>query len=289
MPVKHKCNVVIFAHNIGKSINNCVQNVLLSSDDLDLTVFILANGCTDNTKQNVEREFAHNKQVQLINIPIADKANAWNHYIHKLSKSDVTHIFIDGDVVPELGAIACLTKCLIAHPQVNAVGAIPNVGRDRIGWTKRMIQYGRISGGLYALSDTFVSYLASNKIAIPIGFVGEDFLLSAWAKDLWGNEGLYQPNAKLLIEKCAEFNFRQLSVTRVSDIKAYIKRLIRYRLRDYQLAMLMHHFESKGIESIPETVSELYCMTANIPGYYWRGRGTLIDWIAVYHIRQKLR
>lgn len=283
------CSVAIFAHNLSGVIVRCIESVLASKGKLDLRIYVLANGCTDGTICEIERQYAEVEHVNLINIPIADKANAWNHYVHRIATIQSTHIFIDGDVVPAPDSLIRLIESLDSQPEANAVGAVPSVGRDRAGWVHRMIRFGRVSGGLYGLTGKFVNYLISNQIKIPNGFVGEDFLLSAWAKDLWGSEGLYTPNPKLVIEERATFAFRQLSLMRLADAKTYFKRLVRYRLRDYQLGMLMHYFESHGIDYIPLSVEEIYQLSGKPPGYYWRGKSTPIDWLTVFKIRQALR
>jgi len=281
------CSVAIFAHNISGVIDACIKSVLSSAPDNSVTLYILANGCTDSTENVVRSLHAEKTNVHLVSIPLADKANAWNHYVHELAPEGDLHFFIDGDVEVELGALSCIAETMDKNPVVNAVGAVPIVGRDRANWIERMISFGRVSGGLYALRGSFLQCLRQNDVKLPIGFIGEDFLVSALAKDMHSLQGFYTQSPLLQIERHAGFSFRQLSPMRFRDYLSYFRRLVRYRIRDYQLSMLMHHLKIHSNCALPDSVEQMYGKAHLLPRYYWRGRYSPVDWLAVFDIRKK--
>jgi len=280
-----KLSVAIFAHNISGTVSSCVKNILKYSHEKDISVYILANGCTDSTEKVALNLQNKNSNVHLVSIPVADKANAWNYYVYKLAPAGALHFFIDGDIEVQPDALLSISEAMNNNPNANAVGGVPVVGRDRLGWTKRMISCGRVSGGLYALRDNFINRLRQNEVKLPVGFIGEDFLVSALAKDMLSLQGIYTPSPLLHIETQAGFSFRQLSPLSAVDYLAFFRRLIRYRIRDYQLSMLMNYVNAQRTHVMPMTVEKMYENTHLLPRYYWRGRLTIIDWLAVFKIR----
>lgn len=284
---KTEFSVAIFAHNISGVIGSCITSVLSSSPENYVTLYVLANGCTDSTI-NVVRSFqAENTNIHLVNIPLADKANAWNYYVHELAQEGALHFFIDGDVKVELGALSFIARTMNENPVINAVGGVPVVGRDRIGWIQRMISFGRVSGGLYALRGSFLQRLRQNEVKLPIGFIGDDFLVSALAKDMQCLQCTYTYSPLLQIETQAGFSFRQLSPLRIGDYLTYFRRLVRYRVRDYQLSMLMDHVKVSSTCAMPVSVEKMYADVHSLPHYQWRGRYSPVDWLAVFNIRTK--
>ncbi len=283
-----KYSIVIFAHNVEKTIDSCIKSILHTTKDTDSTLYVMANGCTDSTENIVEQLQKEFNNIQLVSISIADKANAWNDYLYNFAPKSSLHFFIDGDITVEQNAISSIIETMSQNPAANAVGGVPVVGRDRTGWINRMILLGRISGGLYALQDSFLCNLRNKGLKLPIRLIGEDFLVSALAKNLLNFEGLFTPSPLLMLDRNAGFSFQQLSPLRFKDYFLYFKRLVRYRIRDYQLSMLMDYVGNHNQE-MPISVDQLYKETHLLPQYYWRGKLTLIDVIAVFSIRKRVR
>ncbi|MCF2946635.1 glycosyltransferase [Paraglaciecola aquimarina] len=281
-----KYALAIFAYNIDQSIEACLNSVLRNGLDEHFTIFVLANGCTDNTESIVKILQAKHSHIELVSIKKADKCHAWNKYVHEIAPEVETHFFIDGDVEVTPGSLWKMAQLIHADPRINLVGGVPVVGRDKDAWTSRMYTYGRVSGGLYTMSNEFLQRLKSEGITMPVGFVGEDFLISELAKSLSDFRQFNRPSIHLKIEPKAGFSFRSLSKKRIADYLQYARRLIRYRIRDYELSMLLHRFEYFNGIDLPNSVQDLYNQTKVLPDYYWRGKFTPIDWIAVYKIRR---
>tara|TARA_R110002167_G_scaffold162758_2_gene359329 strand:+ start:1408 stop:2322 length:915 start_codon:yes stop_codon:yes gene_type:complete len=284
--LKNKYSVVVFAHNISGKIGCCIKHIFANTIDAD--VYIIANGCSDATEQVVKELQSNHNNLHLVSLPIADKANAWNHYIYNVATTKALHFFIDGDITIEKDALSNIIKTVEGNPEVNIIGGVPIVGRDKEGWSQRMKFYGRVSGGLYALQDHFIKNIKKHSIKMPIGFIGDDFLVSGLAKNMLDFSRFNLANSKLIIDELAGFSFQQVSYLRMSDYFMYFKRLIRYRIRDYQLLMLNNLFVKYKATKIPMSVYELYDNSNDSVNYYWRGRMTIFDWIAVFTIRNQL-
>ena len=128
-----KYNVIMFAYNeannIEKSITSIYNNV-----DVGLNCFyLLANGCTDNTvsialKMKEQLKF---EALEVIEIKLGDKCNAWNTYIHELSDNVATHFFTDADVQFSENCFSQMHRKLTAAPDETVVIAgLPLSGRN---------------------------------------------------------------------------------------------------------------------------------------------------------------
>lgn len=281
-------SVAVFAYNIASTLEKCVESLLHERAHDNFNLYILANGCTDNTIAIATQLQKKHPTIQLVNLNIADKANAWNVYVHQVAPKAKLHFFVDGDVQVLPHALENIAQQMAENTAVNAIGAVPYVGRDKEGWTQRMHHFGRVSGGLYGLSAPFMQELRKQEVLLPIGFIGEDFLISAIAKNMKNLASLNQPSPFLLINNAAGFIFKPLSKRALGDYYLYFRRLVRYRMRDYQMLMLTQYCEKYKTIRFPESVSQLYNVSRPLPLYYWRGKYTPIDWLALYKIKKDL-
>lgn len=285
-----KWSAVIFAHNEARRIGRCIDSVLAQTRQSAGKIHVLVNGSTDGTAGIVGRYSEAHPMVQAHELPLADKAAAWNHYVHDIAPFDVDiHFFIDGDVYLAPHALSALASDLDFHPAANAVSAMPVNGRDRAGWSQRMISYGRLAGGLYAVRGSWLQVLRTSSTRIPDGWIGEDLLLTCLAKGRLDPGGLFHPEAGVVIAQQAGFGFDSLSIARPSDWLVYLRRLIRYRLRDHQISLLMSQLAEEPARGIPRDVTALYREARSLPVLCWRGKITPFDILAVMRIRLQAR
>jgi hypothetical protein len=280
----------VFAHNEAAGIVACLDSVVAALAELPCTlgIHVLANGCTDRTEAVVEAYARRHAPVRLASLPVADKAAAWNQYVHVLAPDADMHLMIDGDVQAAPGAAAMLALRLAADPRAQAVAALPGGGRTRAAWTAGMRRFGRLAGNLYALRGGFVTRLRQTGIAMPRGLIGEDLFLAALVKGKPFPGGLVQPDPALTHEPRALFRFRSLSPWRPGDWLTHARRLVRYRVRDHELLLLLRHLETHGLAAMPADVEQLYAAAGAAPGFHWHGRQTPQEWLAVALLRRAM-
>lgn len=289
-PIKpNTWSAAIFAHNEADNIIACLDAVLGQRSADKNPIFVLINGSHDDTEKIVHDYVKVHQNVVPVKISVADKANAWNEYIHNLATPTATHFFIDGDTRPMSGAFASLIDTLSMRSDARAAGALPASGRDRRGWSRRMMTFGRLAGCLYALRGSYVDELRRNRIRIPFGLIGEDLFLSCMVKNRFDIHALMGPSPYLVFAPDAGFWFRSLSPLRFTDWFTYARRLARYQIRDYQLVYLLSHLSHKEISNMPINIDELYCnYYDDLPLFQWRGRMTPFHFLAVLHIRKAM-
>jgi glycosyltransferase involved in cell wall biosynthesis len=279
-------SAVVFAHNVERTIVDCLNSVIRQEASGCDSVIVIVNGSRDRTEKLVDDYSEKHPNVELVTLTLADKASAWNHYVHEIGSNSQFHFFIDGDVVVSPGSFRELMETLQRMSEANAAGALPLTGRDRTGWSRRMISFGLLAGGLYAIPEGFMADLRNREVRLPMGLIGDDLFVSCLAKGASSRREFLLPNHKLVFAVDAGFSFESLDVTRPGDWAKYVRRLVRYRIRDHQLKMLLQHLEVDPLSALPSDVQTLYQMATDLPDYYWRGWATPFDILAVSHIRR---
>jgi hypothetical protein len=128
-------SLAVFAHNESGRIGAALQSIVQAAAGVDVEVWVLANGCTDSTSDEVRACATVLPHLWLAEIDVADKANAWNVYVHELITPEraaeiETYFFMDGDVTLERDALALLASSLEDVPTAKAAGGMPATGRD---------------------------------------------------------------------------------------------------------------------------------------------------------------
>ena len=282
--------IAVFAHNEAGRIRAALESIAGAAGGRDVDVFVLANGCADATVDEVFACATTIPNLWLVEIDLADKANAWNLYVHDIipparARELKTCFFMDGDVILESDALSLLASALNEFPSAKAAGAMPATGRDRDAWRQRMVTYGMLAGYLYALRGSFVQRLRERSVRMPVGLIGEDFLVS-WlvASEIGSNQDL-AGGAHCVFHTGAQFSFRSLSVWRWRDYRTYLRRKWRYACRALQHQMLMLHLAQNGLRAMPQNVKELYRKAPLPSRLSWVGRDTPLRFLAVLWIR----
>jgi glycosyltransferase involved in cell wall biosynthesis len=283
-------SLAVFAHNEAGRIGAALRSIGAAAGGHEVDVVVLANGCTDRTVAQVRAGAPLVPHLSLAEIDMADKANAWNAYVHDVSEASTpggtdVHFFMDGDVTLEPDALPLLAAALDAVPDARAAGGVPATGRDRDAWRRRMMQNGSLAGNLYALRGSFVDELRQRGIRMPAGLIGEDLFLS-WLVDRDIASGAPLPGgARSVFHVGAEFSFPSLSFLRASDYRLYVRRKWRYLRRALQHEMLTHLLADRGLGAMPRDVQELYRVAPLPSRLRWVGLETPLRTLEVLRIR----
>ena len=284
-------SIAVFAHNEARNIAATIRSIDIAAAGASVDVVVLANGCQDRTVAVVRELALASIQLQVIEIPLGDKANAWNLYVHEFAathpvKAVAMHVFVDGDVRVEADALRALATAFDQVPKANAVGALPTTGRDREAWRRRMIANGTLAGGLYALRGDFVERIRLRKIHMPRGLIGEDWLVSLLAKsDLQPLSAIAISGERVVFANQAGFAFRSLSLLRPGDYRIYLRRLWRYSLRGVQFEMVFGWLLHRPPESMPTDIEALYSLSTPPSRLKWIGFTSVLRFLAVQHVR----
>jgi len=226
--------VCILAYNEETHIENTIKYIIEGNKEIEYTLKVYANGCTDGTVkivQNLEKIY---NNVKLRELEIAGKPNAWNTAFSE-NKSEIL-IFSDADIILEPGSIKALSESLLKNTEIIAATAQYTPLENGLSFEKKLtgfmqlpIEQEYLTGHFYAIKrapfDTiFTKY---NLDGIPKGVVGEDLFVD-----------LLIPEGKLTVidKKC---------FYEPATIEEYAKYFARMRWQNQQMQNL---FEKLGID-----------------------------------------
>lgn len=255
--------IALFAHNNADTIQAALNSVVAAAGDHAIPIYVLANGCTDTTIDKVRSSASSVPNLWLVEIPLADKANAWNIFVHDLFTEEQagaleTWFFMDSDVTLTPDSMEYLTSRLEDAADAVAAGGMPGSGRDMDAWRRRMVYNGMLAGNYYALRGSFVQRIRTAQIRMPVGLIGEDFFVSWMVANIMWKDMEPERRTHCVFDGRAEFQFRSLSPLRPSDYRTYLRRKWRYTLRELQYQMLVTLLTHEGLAAVPSTVGELY-------------------------------
>ena len=195
-------------------------------------------------------------------------------------------MFHDGDCQMRAGALSALAAALKTRDDANAASGFPASGRSQEEWRRKLTENNDLSGNLYALNGDFVRRIRALNFRFPVGLFGEDGFIGAIAH--WDLDPTKQ-GVKARVVPCpdAEFTFNPMSPFSWWSWRLFYKRLIRYSIRRYQIAMMKEPLKTEGIASLKPHVRDLYRERLHLCKLKWRGPVlTYIDWIARRRMRR---
>lgn len=290
---QHNTNwcIAVFAHNEANTIQPALTSIAAAAADSDITIYVLANGCTDATADRVRESAVTINNLWLLESDIADKASTWNLFVYELLSTQTiatmqTCFFMDGDVTLAPDALQLLASALEELPSAEAAGAMPATGRNKAAWRRRMPMSGMLAGNCYALRGSFIRYVRERQVRMPRGLIGEDFFVS-WlvASNAWRDMQFDNGKTRCIFHQEAEFAFRSLSPWSLADCRTYLRRKWRYTLRGIQHQMLILLLTHQGLKAMPRDVNELYQKGPLPSRLIWCGLDTPLRLIAMQWIR----
>jgi glycosyltransferase involved in cell wall biosynthesis len=279
---------MVLAHNEERHIRGCLDSIFAADPDLAFAIFVMANGCSDRTEEIVLNYAEQRPEVRLISIPLGDKCNAWNVFIHETVPAycagrDV-YFFMDGDARAVRGSFSAMARALEENSHANAASAAPASGRSAARDRRDLIEEHGLVANLYALRGRFVERLRHMAVRLPLRLEGDDGLLGALIKWDLAPERQGFDVERIVPCKEAGFEFESLSPLRPADWKSYWKRSVRYGRRRYEFQLLRAALKKEGIAGLPRDITELYHQ-ANSLSLGWEGVRTLPNIVALRQMR----
>jgi glycosyltransferase involved in cell wall biosynthesis len=280
--------VMVLAHNEQRHIGACLDSIFSADPNAPLEVYVMANGCTDSTEEIVRGYARKNCHVHLVSIDLGDKCNAWNVFMHEIVPQQCSgqelYFFMDGDAQVVPGSFSAMERAMKSEPLALAVGAPPASGRSMLHDREELLRERGLVANLYGLRGSFVVRCQSVGVRIPLNLEGDDGLVGALVK--W-NLDPTEPMSDELIAPCADagFTFDSFTFSRISDLRAYWKRMVRYGRRGYEFRLLGPRLRSGGIGAMPKDIREIYSDSDEL-SLTWSGLYTLTNWFALREMRK---
>ena len=278
---------MVLAHNEAAQIRKCLDSVYAAEPDGAFRIFVMANGCTDNTEEIVQTYALEHPEVVLVSIAMPDKCNAWNVFIHETAKGwppQPVYYFMDGDARVGRGALSALAQELRMKVDAVAAAAVPGSGRSKEHDRQQMLSEGHLVANLYALRGDFVRQIQELGVRLPLGLEGDDGLIGALAKWNLDPQGEWRDD-RIAVSSKAEFFFDSLSWTNPRDWRTYYKRLLRYARRPYEFELIGKELRKHGVKGLPAKVTDIYHKSLSCR-FRWKGIMSPLSWIALKRMQR---
>lgn len=251
-------SIAIFAHNEEKLIEKTISSLDKAGLTKEDRVYVLINGCTDNTLSVVETFSKKDKRINPVHIPFGDKANAWNVYVDQIgSEESSIHIFMDGDIIPSENSFNYMQAALDEHSEALVASTLPRGGKRSESWAKYIVEKHGMPGNLYGVKAQTFKKLKYIPIRLPIGLVGDDpFLRFLFLRNL-NPKNTVDLNCVRPVPN-AFFEYKSFPLNTVSGLIATWKRQVRYARRDLEQALLEKRLKEEGLTSMPHCADTLW-------------------------------
>ncbi|UTP71585.1 glycosyltransferase family 2 protein [Alteromonas sp. LMIT006] len=228
--------ICMFAYNEEKHIETSLSSVFSNIDSECKNVTLMANGCTDQTVSIAQQMANTNNLLNVIELSLGDKCNAWNTYIHENAPDVDTHFFIDADVKFTSNVFPILHEQL-QNSSAHAVAGVPASGRNKAYYESLVTDRSCFFGNLYGLSNNFIQMIKKKSFYMPVGLNWIDsFLTKAVNTDIQFLD--YNLPNRVTYKLGHGYEFDSLSPFKFDDIKLYKNRIARYELGKLQEVIL---------------------------------------------------
>ena len=249
-------SVVMFAHNEQENIVMSVNSVFSNSDNSLDTLCVLANGCTDDTVKILHDLQTKYSKLNVIELDIGDKCNAWNSYVHQYASNSTVHFFVDADVRFTPQAFPLMQQALTQNDEAWAIAGLPFSGRNIDKYKDMVTNKWCLFGNCYGLKLSFLTKIKSTGFKLPIGLGWIDSAITRIIyRDLEHDKKPIK--GRVIYNDSCGYEFDSLSVFKLADWSLYINRITRYRLGKMQekyLEKLAFQHWPKDLLSINEKI-----------------------------------
>ncbi|MEM0915419.1 MAG: glycosyltransferase family A protein [Planctomycetota bacterium] len=261
-PAVGRIDACVFARNEARRLPNAVAGLLADAAAPRVrSIHLMVNGCTDDTPAVARHLAAADSRVVVHELPIGDKCNAWNAYVHQVAPTldspsahadDATHVFMDGDVRCGPDAIAGLTQRLADAPDAYACAGLPLSGRNRAAMARLVVERHWVFGNLYAVRGSHLRRLADADFRLPLGLMGNDHLITRAMKTALPDADDIDPRRVVWADGVG-YTFDSLNPWRIEDVRIYRRRRVTYALRHEQLSIV----GTMPLDELPRTMDPI--------------------------------
>lgn len=219
-------DVAIFAVNEASTIGACISSVDKACADHRAHISVLLNGTVDNSLDILKRLTLQHAAMTVYRFPVADKANAINHFLYMLRRDSDIHFCIDGYVTIGAGSLEAMRAALAAQPKAHVASSIQLAGRSAKSYAAEVLRGGAITGQLYALRREFIDRLIDKGLRLPLQIYRGDPLLGSMAAHDLDAIATTWDNARIIGVADGNFRITPLSPFRLADVKRQCRREI---------------------------------------------------------------
>jgi hypothetical protein len=159
---------------------------------------------------------------------------------------------MDGDCECGPRALPMMQKRLLSDTSTMGIAGLPLSGRSKSVLQGYVKEWRWLYGGLYAIKTSRLVWLRANGIRLPLGLCGSDHVITRMLRARTDSATQVDCNQVTYCEN-AGFSYDSMRLFTPRDWKMYIRRMITYRLRQFQLC----HLGESPTRHLPATMDDI--------------------------------
>lgn len=258
------CVAVIASRERPEELLATIDTVIWSAEEPTI-IDVLVNGNPELakaiTKLITQRVCSDNSPfIRVWSLPLGDKANTWNQYLHRIWPGNGVAFFVDGYCRLSPNALRLLEEGMSSAPNALAGTSVPTTGRSATKWRKEVLAEGGLVGGFFAFKESVMTELREKNFNLPLGLYGYDATLGAviaFALDPSKNQ--WNLKERIFAHPEVTWVTNKKKWWSPSDVKSYLNRTLKAVLRGLVGQAMRDFFEIRRMppEQLPRTTEEL--------------------------------
>ena len=197
--------------------------------------------------------------IRIWSIPLGDKANAWNQYIHQIWADKELAFFVDGYVRLNSDAVQLLGSAVMSDDLALGGSGVPTKGRSAIALRHNLIVNTGFHGNFCCIKGKALAQMRDARITLPIGLYRTDALMGAFlcyalnpATHVWKDN-------RILVHPTASWDVDLVRWWRPRDLVAVIKRYARQAQGRLENKAIANHLAIRRQlpQQLPKTAKDL--------------------------------
>ena len=250
-------DIAVYAVNEAATIEACIRSIDSACAGRHGHIAVLLNGTTDESTSILAGTRLTHAALSVYLFPVADKANAINHFLYTLRQRATAHFGIDAYTMIGPTALQAIVEALASQPQALIASGVPVNGRSAKFQADSTLRGGAVDGRLYALRSSFVDRLVEARLQLPLQLYWGDGLLGSMAAHDLCPMRKHWDNSRLIGVPDATFSITPLSIFLWRDVRRHYKREIRQRVGRVQNEAIKTIIYTRGYEALPANANEM--------------------------------
>lgn len=226
-------SVAVFAARESAEVLDEAVQAIEQARGGERTIDVLVNGNLSLAQEVAHRTASRSgrqrsaSRTRVWFLPVADKATAWNAYLHEIWRPGTLAHFVDGYAVVEAASFEILTAALEQAPSALAATGVPSVGRSAHAVRRSILSSGGMHGNLHSLTPAAMAGLRARQFRLPSFIYRTDALIGAvLCFNLDPGSHFWDPT-RIVVCPEATWHHRPLRWWHPSDLKSQAFRRIR--------------------------------------------------------------
>jgi hypothetical protein len=259
------CSIAIFSSRETPEALHATLAGALAAAPSDAVIDLLVNGNRDLSRLLAEHVRSlglgpGSPIVRVWDIPLRDKAHAWNQHIHHIWRGKGNAFYIDGYVCLKPGAIESLSESLRENGDALGGTGLPSTGKSAKNLRELIAGQGGFHGNFCCLTGYAMEQFRARGIRLPLGIYRTDSTIgSILSFGLDPASHRWDSRRFIAVAQDATWKTDPKRWWRMSDVKATFRRMLRQAQGRLENLAVRDHLSVRKLDpaALPASVHEL--------------------------------